>query len=1040
MNADESLPTLSAGPEIQSALDVLAGSLWKGLQDAEFACPVPPDSLHGELMGKRAAVVRIERVAYAEDDESGMLSLLGALATTGATGALIATGHPQGATLHLGASHDDRATMHAGSKVLRASLDGHFPGTQYVPEEDLAALLTGRTWDEYGAVAALTGIPSNRSEGVGRIVNGIDRFLNAMRGRRYTLMLLADPLPDGILGQATAGYAQLATALSPLAERRFNLSHNASTQRTESEQHSVATSFAHTVGDTLTNGTSTTTGSSRPAGGGILLGLALAAAGVALAVPTGGISLAAAAGGMGLGMAIGGSKNKSKSASTSDAHSTSDTDTRTQTQGVSTSEAVTRGTSQGMDITIRDRSVSLAQEMIERHLERLRAGRRHGFWNLGIYLAAQSPEDARVGASVLRGIMRGEDSDLEPSTLTVWERGRDPKAFIAVRRSLQYLEHPKLHSNHPVVIAKGGKHLVTPTSMVTSAELGVVMGLPRSSVPGLPVLRHAPFGRQVSRGRAQSATSQVELGDVQYLGALVPSSPVVLDLRSLGMHTFVTGTTGSGKTNVVLHLLEQLYMSQPPVPFLVIEPAKQEYLRLLHLRGRAAVHRLGTTQGTGQPLRFNPLAFPSGTHLLQHLDRLLEVFNAAFPLYAAMPALLEEAMRAAYEAKNWNLSSSRCRGATPTFPTLQDLAESVEAAVVAAGYSVEVTANYRAALVTRIRSLTRGIKGEVLCPLPGEITPDGTLFDENCVLNIAGLGSSDTRALVMGMLLVRLREHREQQSDDSLGGETRLSHLVVLEEAHHLLKRTSTNVSQDSSNLTGMAVEGIASAIAEMRALGQGFLIVDQSPGSLDPSVIRNTNTKLVLRTPHHEDRELVGRAINATPEQIDELGRLGTGVGAVFQNDWLEPVLAQFRQTTLPVGPPGLARASGSGVDRWRCLILIALPGLVGVQRAAAAADALLASGPHRLADVPLAIATLLGEPGSLAALRDIWGDGTDMAYGALRKRWAPRVTEGTDVGVVVAHLTARFALSPAVVRDLLRSPPMDDVGLVDRFQLYFS
>ena len=121
-----------------------------------------------------------------------------------------------------------------------------------------------------------------------------------------------------------------------------------------------------------------------------------------------------------------------------------------------------------------------------------------------------------------------------------------------------------------------------------------------------------------------------------------------------------------------------------------------------------------------------------------------------------------------------------------------------------------------------------------------------------------------------------------------------MKHVTVLEEAHNLLKRTSSEQSSESGDLLGKSVEMLANSIAEMRTYGEGFIIADQSPGLLDMSVIRNTNTKIILRLPDYEDRELVGRAAGLNDEQIVELAKLDNGVAAVMQSDWLEPVLCQ--------------------------------------------------------------------------------------------------------------------------------------------------
>ena len=127
-----------------------------------------------------------------------------------------------------------------------------------------------------------------------------------------------------------------------------------------------------------------------------------------------------------------------------------------------------------------------------------------------------------------------------------------------------------------------------------------------------------------------------------------------------------------------------------------------------------------------------------------------------------------------------------------------------------------------------------------------------------------------------------------------------LNHITVLEEAHNILKRTSTEQATESANITGKAVEMLSNSIAEMRTYGEGFIIADQAPGLLDMSAIRNTNTKIILRLPEKSDRELVGYSAGLNDEQIDELAKLKQGVAAVYQNDWVEPVLVQIHKCDI--------------------------------------------------------------------------------------------------------------------------------------------
>lgn len=166
------------------------------------------------------------------------------------------------------------------------------------------------------------------------------------------------------------------------------------------------------------------------------------------------------------------------------------------------------------------------------------------------------------------------------------------------------------------------------------------------------------------------------------------------------------------------------------------------------------------------------------------------------------------------------------------------------------------------------------------------------LFDANTVIDLSRIGSAETKSLLMGLLVLKLQEHRMAEKK---GMNQPLRHLTVLEEAHNLLKRSSSSQGSESGDLTGKSVEMISNAIAEMRTYGEGFIIADQAPGLLDMAAIRNTNTKIIHRLPDLSDRELAGRAANLNDQQIVELARLPKGVAAIYQNDWVEPVLCKI-------------------------------------------------------------------------------------------------------------------------------------------------
>lgn len=139
---------------------------------------------------------------------------------------------------------------------------------------------------------------------------------------------------------------------------------------------------------------------------------------------------------------------------------------------------------------------------------------------------------------------------------------------------------------------------------------------------------------------------------------------------------------------------------------------------------------------------------------------------------------------------------------------------------------------------------------------------------------------------------MRLNEYR---SNSNIRHNSDLRHITILEEAHNILKRDSVEQSGEGGNVAGKSVEMISNAIAEMRTYGEGFIIVDQSPGAVDASAIRNTNTKIIMRLPDDSDRKVAGKASGMKDNQVDEIAKLPTGVAVVYQNDWEEPVLCKI-------------------------------------------------------------------------------------------------------------------------------------------------
>jgi hypothetical protein len=253
-----------------------------------------------------------------------------------------------------------------------------------------------------------------------------------------------------------------------------------------------------------------------------------------------------------------------------------------------------------------------------------------------------------------------------------------------------------------------------------------------------------------------------------------------------------------------------------------------------------------------------------------------------------MPYLLEEALYEIYRERGWDLSSGACSlGRSSRFPTLSDLCAKVEEVVERAGYDPEVTQNVQTALRVRLNSLKMGAKGRMLDSQ--DSMPMEELLEGPAVLELAAIGDPEVVAFLMGLLWLRLYEHRFAQ------GPSPLRHITLLEEAHRLLARQiQPSGHPEVSNVRAQAVEVFCNMLAELRAFGEGLIIVDQSPTKLHPDILKNTNLKVVHRLVAKEDREAIGGCTNMSEAQMRALATLTTGQAACYTEGMKEPFLVQ--------------------------------------------------------------------------------------------------------------------------------------------------
>ena len=869
--------------------------------DAMEVVPLKDSSIDGRS-SINFRLVEITRIVH-DNKKSALENLLNILAALHPdyTVALIIKSDGNETKFYIGIrSSSQSKPASSGAKLLGQALEGSFPGSAHrlLRDSEVSTVIDTKemqdihTW----AMGSTSLIPSLKHDDAEQFSQGLERFIDAMYGKKYTAMILAEPVNHEQLLTVQSGYEGMATALSVHQKSQLSIGVN----RSQALSESITRGDTETLSESITRTQSYTKNTSkyelktsettldRVDG---IKDLGRTIGGVVDAFwPMGNLSFGSIGEGLGsfVGKTFVGDKSKSEKQESSDQENVTDERNwiKEETRSESTSEtegtSSTTGESETIGFEMNNKGVERMLAKIDQQLKRIDESRSYGFWNASFYVIGDTSESAHTACSLFKGILKGKDSTIEDSAITIWDNQDE------VRRSntLEYFENIA-HPRFILQSADSGNQkqtVVTPSSLLSGKELALLMNFPRKSVSGTLVLELPSFGRNVVyHSSAPQKADTIKLGSVFHYGQELKDSEVRLSLDSLTMNTFITGSVGSGKANTVHKMVREIMRHKKP--FLIIEPAKGEYKDLLG--GNPDVHVFGTNPAHAPLLKLNLFEFPDDVHVMEHIDRLVELFKACWPMDATMTAVLKRAIELAYVYSGWETDQSRNRRVIREYPTINELLYQLRNYIDDRDDPGDEMRFYCSSLVAKVVSLKSGIYASIF---DDHSIDNETLFDSNCIIDLSRVASVETKTLLMGLVLLKLHEHR--QSQNLLSEE--LKHVTVIEEAHQLLRRTSQDQYQGSANLQGKSVEMITNAIAEMKSYGEGFIFVDQSPGLLDPAVIRNTNTKIILRLPEESDRMATGGSAFLDEAQMAEIPRFPKDVAVVFQNEWMTPVLCK--------------------------------------------------------------------------------------------------------------------------------------------------
>ncbi len=653
-------------------------------------------------------------------------------------------------------------------------------------------------------------------------------IMRTLNGNDYTLLFLAKPIDAKIVKQQVSELINIRDKAFAISKR--NVARNAS----------VTDSNTHT--DTVTN----TKSHSDTVGG---------FAGLFLPPVTGGANYSH-------------SYSRSQSIGYSDA----------------ISEAITTGETVAADI-----QNGFALELMnyaDKAIERLKGSQNNGVWQTAICYSA----DSEISRNIIKACLCGELSKPDPDKLSL----------------LSFEPSSNSGEKHELLIPKflhGDNDEQNPLcSYINSSELGLLCTIPTDSVPDFELRTAKQFPLVKSMGQGNDC---INIGNVTDGKRKLENMPFGLSTGDLNKHTFICGITGSGKTTTVKKILVEAKK-----PFMVIESAKKEYR---NIPIETTVYTLGKPEVNCPHI--NPFYIMPGVSPQSHIDYLKDLFIASFSFYGPMPYILEKCLHNVYKNKGWNLTlgyhpllinvqssvdffdidymrkqyskNAHCY----LFPTMQELKDEIERYVRdEMDYEGEVAGNIKTAIKVRLENLCVGAKGYMFNTY--EHLEMSELLEKNTVFELEGLADDSDKAFCVGLMVIFINEYRQTVKESRGNQKTELLHLLVIEEAHRLLKNVDTERSSESmGNPKGKAVEHFTNMIAEMRSYGQGVIVAEQIPSKLAPDVIKNSSNKIIQRVVSADDQQLIANTIGISADDAIQLGTLETGYALCHKEGMALPV-----------------------------------------------------------------------------------------------------------------------------------------------------
>lgn len=367
----------------------------------------------------------------------------------------------------------------------------------------------------------------------------------------------------------------------------------------------------------------------------------------------------------------------------------------------------------------------------------------------------------------------------------------------------------------------------------------------------------------------------INAGDIELgkLRAAMGNNAIGLSLKDLAKHMLIVGTPGSGKTTFSVGLLDRLW-KEHHIPFLVIEPAKNEYRALVQSIPDLQVFTPG--KNFISPFVFNPFCPPKNVRLETYKSTLKTAFAAGVSMSTPLDKIFEDTINNCYSDFRW-LDNYTIADKGQVF-NITDFIKCFEETFEEIGYTGDAR-NIGRAGVVRLKSLVNLFDNYFSIPIED-------LLSKPTVIELAAIENADQKALIIALLLLSILAY----VNANYVGEGGLRNFILLEEAHVLLDAETNAGGEGSANPAAIAQGLVKRMLAEIRSYGVGIAIADQSPRKVGIDIVALTDIKVAFRLVERQDKEILADSTSMSELQTNRLAKLKPGEAFLFFNRLDEP------------------------------------------------------------------------------------------------------------------------------------------------------